>query len=129
MLERVQRKWLRAEGWCGLCYEDRPNELKLFSFKERQLRNDLTPVLKIFNGKCSVRLWDSFVMDLSITRGQSLKLFLSRFKLEGRRSFFSDRVITACNRSKNDTVSSSSLDIFRRFLHRHLGNALFDYLH
>ena len=129
LLERVQRRWTRAvAGLEDLSYSERLNRLNLFSFQGRLLRNDLKMVWKIFNGKCAVDPDQLFVLDNSVTRGHDYKLFLPRSNLEVRRRYFSVRVIHVWNSLGADTVSSGSLEAFKRLLHRDLGQRLFQYL-
>ena len=129
LLERVQRRWTRAvAGLEDLSYSERLNRLNLFSFQGRLLRNDLKMVWKIFNGKCAVDPDQLFVLDNSVTRGHDYKLFLPRSNLEVRRRYFSVRVIRVWNSLGADTVSSGSLEAFKRLLHRDLGQRLFQYL-
>ena len=50
------------------------------------------------------------------TRGHSYKLKKSQFKLNLRGHFFSQRVINLWNALKDDTVTASSLNIFKNKL-------------
>ena len=129
ILERVQRRWTRAVlGLEDLSYRERLSRLNLFSFQGRLLRADLILVWKIFNNKCAISPEQVFVMDNSITRGHSFKLYLPRINLDVRKRFFSVRVIHPWNSLADDTVCATSLDMFKCLLHRDLGQRLFDYL-
>ena len=122
VLERVQRRWTRAVlGLEDLSYGDRLSRLNLFSFQGRLLRADLILVWKIFNNKCAISPEQVFVMDTSFTRGHNFKLYLPRTNLEVRKRFFSVRVIHSWNSLANDTVCSTSLNVFKCLLQRDLG--------
>ena len=128
-LERVQRRWTRSIlGLEGIDYAERLARLNLFSFQGRMLRGDLILVWKIFNGKCAISPNQVFVMDSSITRGHSFKIFIPRTRLDKTRRFFSVRVIQSWNSLADDTVNSSALAIFKCLLHRDLGQKLYDFI-
>ena len=78
--------------------------------------------------KCAISPEQVFVMDNSITRGHDYKIYLPRTNLEVRKRYFSVRIIHEWNSLSNDTVCSTSLNAFKRLLHRDLGQRLFEYL-
>ena len=80
------------------------------------------------DNKCAISPEQVFVMDSSITRGHNFKLYLPRTNLEVRKRFFSVRVIHSWNSLANDTVCSTSLNVFKCLLQRDLGQRLFDFL-
>ena len=127
-LERVQRRWTRAmRGLEVLPYPERLRILGLFSVQGRLLRADLIQTWKILSGKSAISPAQLFQLDMSSRRGHSKKIFLPRANLEIRRRFFSIRVILPWNSLSEEAVSAPSLTIFKRFLHRDLGQRLYDY--
>ena len=128
-LERVQRRWTRGmRGLEALPYSERLQRLGLFSVQGRLLRADLIQTWKIFSGHCAISPVQVFQLDRSSRRGHSRKIFLPRANLEIRRRFFSIRVIPFWNSLSEDAVSAPTLTIFKSFLHRDLGQQLFDYI-
>ena len=128
-LERVQRRWTRQiRGLEHLPYSQRLLHLDLFSVKGRLLRADLILTWKIFMGKCSINLGQIFQVRESSGRGHSKKLFLPRTSLEVRRRFFPVRVVHHWNSLSEEAVSAPTLSTFKHFLHRDLGQELFNYV-
>ena len=128
-LERIQRQWTReVSGLESLPYGDRLRRLKLFSFQGRLLRNDLVMVWKILNNKCGVSLDQLFRVAPTVrTRGHQYKLFLTHSRLEIRRRFFSVRVISRWNSLSADAVEADTVEQFKFFLHRDLGDELYEF--
>ena len=127
-LERIQRRWTRAVlGFEGLSYAERLRRLDLFSVQGRLLRADMILTWKIFAGACAIQPSQVFVLDSGSRRGHSKKLYLPRTNLEVRKRFFTVRVIQTWNSLSEETVSSSTLPIFKCNLHRDLGQQLYDY--
>ena len=83
-------------------YRERLSRLNLFSFQGRLLRIDLILVWKIFNNKCAISPEQVFVMDDSITRGHSYKLYLPCTNLDFHKQLFSVIVIHPWNSFAND---------------------------
>ena len=77
--------------------------------------------------KCAVSSEQVFLMDNSNTRVHEYKIYLPCTNLEVRKRYFSVRIIHEWNSLSNDTVCSTSLDAFKRLLHRDLGQRLFEY--
>ena len=127
-LERVQRRWTkRINGLENLPYSDRLLHLNLFSVQGRLLRADMICTWKIFSGMCAISPEQIFTRDLSTRRGHSRKLFLPRTNKYIRKRFFSIRVIHPWNSLSEEAVSASSLTQFKFFLHRDLGQRLYEY--
>ena len=129
LLERVQRKWTRrVRGLSELPYSERLRQLDLFSVQGRLLRADLILTWRILAGESAVQGADLFILDRASRRGHSKKLFLPRSNLEVRRRYFSSRVISAWNSLTDEAVCATSLTQFKCFLHRDLGQQLYQYV-
>ena len=82
--------------------------------------------MEIFYQKTAKKIYDLFTLSpLSSTRGHRLRVYVPRRRLEVRKTFFSNRVIGHWNNLSPDTVSSSSLEQFKRGLAAELGEKLF----
>ena len=85
-------------------------------------------VYKIFNNLCAIKPCDLFnVNNASRTRGHKYKISVPMAVLEVRRRFFSHRVVHWWNLLRSDTVEAPSLELFKKFLHRDLGDELFKF--
>ena len=119
MLEKVQRRATRLiPGLKRLDYETRLKELNMFSLERRYRRGDMIEVYKIFTGLDDIKLEDFFELDNDDRRGHSRKLKVKYSRLDIRKYSFSVRVVGLWNRLSEQTVSSESLESFKKSLDR-----------
>lgn len=113
-IESVQR-WFtkRIKGLSHLSYDNRLSVLNSERLELRRIRADLLMCFKIVYNIVDLPFKDFFTFNnLSITRGNSLKLNVPISRINARASFFAVRIISVWNKLSDDVVNSPNISIF-----------------
>ena len=102
-----------------MSYSERILELGLPTLEYRRSRSDIIEVFKLLNGldNTSFSLFES--RDVTVTRGNTQKLFKPRAKTNIRLKTFSHRVIDNWNSLPKHVVEAPSLNAFKARLNKH----------
>ena len=114
-IENVQRRATKIlHNIRHLSYSERLLYLGLPSLQYRRMRADMIQVFKILNGIDSVESDNLFTSTSARnTRGNSRKLQKKHCRLDIRKYFFSQRIVNTWNSLPEDTVTATSVNIFK----------------
>jgi len=117
-VESVQRSFTkRLPGLKNLDYANRLCVLEIESLELRRLSSDMIYVYKMIFGLVDLSFNDYFVLRVdSTTRGHKYKLFTKYSRLNVRKHFFTERVVSVWNNLECDIVNFSSLRSFKASL-------------
>jgi len=121
-LESVQRAATRLiSGFKKLSYEERLRAAGLTTLEVRRQRGDLIECYKLLTGKENVDPHQFFRLSDNVhgLRGHSLKLSLDRCRLDLRKYFFSQRVISVWNSFPQHVIDATSVNSFKNRLDTH----------
>ena len=98
-------------------YEERLNELNLFSLTKWRLRGDLIEVFKIIKGIENMDMEKYFTIDTSnITRKNGYKIVGKRFQTNEAKQFFFNRVVNVWNGLPSNVIDCSTTEILKKYL-------------
>lgn len=117
-LEKVQRKFTkRLPTFSYLSYPNRMDQLNICSLELRRLHLDLVYMYKLMKGLLNVSYENFFELKNTATRGHSLTVKKSKFRLDVRKHFFSNTVINSWNYLPEPVISAQTVPIFKKLLH------------
>jgi hypothetical protein len=97
-------------------YEQRREDLNMFSLEQRRLRGQLIEVYKMINKIDIVDFNNMFTFSQNQTRGNGLKLELPRYNTDVCGNFFTYRIPGYWNKLSELVVNSPSIDSFKKKL-------------
>ncbi len=114
-IERIQRSFTkRIPNLVNLTYPQRLENLELLTLETRRLIADLTMVYKILHQMVDLDPASFFVPSpVESTRGHPFKLFQCQSRLDIRKYFFCNRVVSQWNSLPSHIVKATSLASFR----------------
>ena len=122
-VEMVQKRAVKMiRNLRATSYDNRLEELNLFSLKKRRLRGDLIEVFKIMKG---LSKWDHSLKLKSAMhniRGHSMKLDKQFNRTDIRKHFFTQRVVDEWNKLPQKAIECRSVDTFKKVVDAHLNN-------
>ena len=121
-LEKIQRRVTKMiPRLKNKTYEERLDELNLFSLTKRRIRGDLIEVFKIFKGYSNLNVNKYFNIDnTNTTRNNGCKIKPKRFKSHEAKYFFFSRVVNIWNKLPSEIVNSSSIPSFKIKIDKYL---------
>ena len=119
-VERVQRRATSLLGSLkNLSYPERLRKLGLPSLEHRRKRGDMIDTYKYIHGFYDCARPKLPFSEVSQTRGNSLKLRTDYSRLNVRKYYFSQRVVSLWNSLPDGVVTAPSINSFKARLDRH----------
>jgi len=119
-LDKVQRRAPKTSqrNWIYAVLHKRLDELKLTTLEKRRLRGDLIEVYKLLTGRENIDHTALLQLDDSCygTRGHIYKLKKYRSRLDIRKHFFSNRVVSHWNSLPSHVVDADTVLTFKKRL-------------
>ena len=113
-------------GLQHLSYEERLRELGLLSLEKRRLRGELSVAFQYLKGPDKQEAEQPFTrLHSDRTRGNGFKLRQGRFRLDIRKKFFTQRVVTHWNRLPKEIAYVPTLETFKARLDVALGSLIY----
>jgi len=122
ILEKIQRSATKiVHRLKHLCYKDRLDKLGLTTLFVRRKRGDLIETYKILTEKENIEKEQFFQLSNNgyFLRGHTIKLVVTRSRLDIRKYFFSQRVVAEWNRLPEHVVTAPSVNTFKNRLDKH----------
>uniref|UniRef100_A0A8C5LWX5 Reverse transcriptase domain-containing protein n=1 Tax=Leptobrachium leishanense TaxID=445787 RepID=A0A8C5LWX5_9ANUR len=121
ILERVQRRATKmVYGLKEKSYQERLNDLNMYSLEKRRDRGDMIETFKYVKGIHKVEEGSIFKRKQSSkTRGHSLRLEGQRFKSNIRKHYFTERVVDTWNSLPVEVVEAKTVIEFKQAWDRH----------
>ena len=115
LLEGVQRRATRMiPRLRKMTYEERLKKLNLPRLYDRRIRGDMIETYKIMSGKEKLNSRNLFQPSRFIGRSHSMKLHKKYSRLNMRKNWFTQRVITKWNSLTTNEVESNKTSSFKR---------------
>ena len=121
-LEKIQRRVTKMiPRLRNKPYEERLEELNLFSLTKRRIRGDLIEVFKIFKGFSNLDSSKYFTIDHNnVTRNNGFKIIPRRFKSLEAKYFFFNRIVNIWNKLPSEIVNSNSIESFKNKVDKYM---------
>ena len=120
LLEKVQkyytRRLYRRCGYQRVDYMQRLQFLDLETLEKRRTRFDLIECYKILGGETALDREEFFETGHSGTRGHDRKIATRNCRINARKFFFANRVVSKWNNLTQREVSANSLKQFKNLL-------------
>jgi ribonuclease P/MRP protein subunit RPP40 len=114
-LGKIPRRATRMiEGCSELKYSERLAATGLTSLENRRTRGDLIEVFKMIKGISKLEYRNYFRLEEnSRTRGHKCKIVKERSRLDLRKNFFSQRIVSEWNKLPTSVVGAESANSFK----------------